>query len=51
MSSNKPPVGPVTESALDHDTFIMYLSDYRERQRPQISEAWTPQENGVNYER
>ena len=51
MRANNPPVYPVTESALDHETFIQYLNDYRERQRPQISEAWTPQENGVNYER
>jgi len=51
MDDNKPPVYPVTESALDHETFIKYLNDYRERQRPQISETWMPQENGVNYER
>lgn len=51
MRANNPPVYPVTESALDHETFIQYLNDYRERQRPQISETWAPQENGVNYER
>lgn len=51
MGGNSIPVYPVTTSSLDHATFTMYLNDYRGRQRPQISEAWVPQDNGVNYDK